>query len=195
MKSLEEFKKNLKQLPGISISTCFYRFMEIGYLKDPLNGLGSLEHGGRYNSKDSFEVVYLAPDPETAIAEGSRDKYLIPPSVLITIEVNLQKVINLEDRKTINALGINEQELYCLWRKIQDVDGKEAYTQIFGRMIYKSQGIEAIRYPSVVKKGKYDLAVFPERLKKDSELKVYDPGKKIRHVIKGPVANLKRIGH
>ena len=63
-----------------------------------------LEHGGRYNfkGKGSFEVVYLAPDPETAIAEGSRDKYLIPPSVLITIEVNLQRVIDLEDRETIH---------------------------------------------------------------------------------------------
>ena len=101
-------------------------------------------HGGRYNfkGKGSYEVVYLAPDPEAAIAEGSRDKYLISPSVLITIEVNLQKVIDLEDSKNISALGINEQELYCPWRRIQDVDGKEAYTQIFGRMIYKSQVIK-----------------------------------------------------
>ena len=197
MKSPEEFKRILKQLPGISISTCFYRFMEIGYLKDPLSGLGSLEHGGRYNfkGKGSYEVVYLAPDPETAIAEGSRDKYLISPSVLITIEVNLQKVIDLEDSKNISALGINEQELYCSWRKIQDVDGKEAYTQIFGRMMYESQVIETIRYPSVVKKGRYNLAIFINRLKKDSELKVHDPDKKISRVIKGPVANLKRIGY
>ena len=195
MKSLEEFKKILKILPGASINAYFYRFIKIGHLKDPLSGLGSLEHGGRYNFRGSFEVVYLAPDPETAIAEGSRDKYLIPPSVLITIEVNLQKVIDLEDSKTANALGINEQELYCPWRKIQDVDGKEAYTQIFGRMIYESWVIEAIRYPSVVKKGKYNLAVFVKRLKKDSELKVYDPDKKISQVIKGPVANLKQVGY
>lgn len=115
--------------------------------------------------------------------------------MLVTIEVNLQRVIDLEDSKTINALGINEQELYCPWRKIQDVDGKEAYTQIFGCMIYESQVIETICYPSVVKKGKYNLAIFIKRLKKDSELKVYDPDKKISQVIKGPVANLKRIGY
>ncbi|MHB1274873.1 MAG: RES domain-containing protein [Candidatus Humimicrobiaceae bacterium] len=75
--------------------------MKIEHLKDPLSGLGSLENGGRYNFKGGFEAVYLAPDPETTVAEGSRDKYLIPPSVLISIEANLQKVIDLEDRKTI----------------------------------------------------------------------------------------------
>lgn len=183
MESPEELKKIIRQLPGISINGCFYRFMKIEHLKDPLSGLGSLEHGGRYNFKGSFEAVYLAPDPETAVAEGSRDKYLIPPSALISIEVNLQKVIDLEDRKIINALGINEQELYNSWRKLQDVDDKEAYTQILGRIIYESERLEAIRYPSVVKKGKYNLAIFIGRLKKDSELKVYDPDKKISQII------------
>lgn len=179
MKSPEEFKKIIKQLPGIPINCCFYRFIEIEYINDPLSGLGSLKNGGRYNFKGCFEAVYLSPYPETAVAEASRDKYLIPPSVLITIEVNLKKVIDLEDRKIINALGINEQELYNSWRNLQDVDNKEAYTQILGRMIYESKELEAIRYPSVIKKGEYNLAVFTKILKKDSELKMYDPLKKI----------------
>ena len=59
MKSPEEFKKILKQLPGISINTCFYRFMKIGYLKDPLSGLGSLEHGGRLER--TLKTVCLLP--------------------------------------------------------------------------------------------------------------------------------------
>lgn len=46
MKPLKEFKRILKILPGISINACFYRFMKIEHLKDPLSGLGSLEHGG-----------------------------------------------------------------------------------------------------------------------------------------------------
>ena len=69
MKSPEEFKKILKKLLETSINACFYRFMKIGHLKDPLSGPGSLEHGGRYNFKGNFEAVYLAPDPETAVAE------------------------------------------------------------------------------------------------------------------------------
>jgi len=196
MKSPEEFKNILRQFPGISISTCFYRFMGIEYLKNPLSGLGSLKHGGRYNYfKDRFEVIYLAPDPKTASAESTRYELFITPRAMITIEIVLQKVIDLEDMKVINALGINKQELYCPWRKIQDIDEKKAYTQILGHMIYESKKLEAIRYPSVIDKGKYNLAVFPERLKMNSELKVYDPDRKIRQVIKGSVINLKRTGH
>ncbi|MCJ7472584.1 MAG: RES family NAD+ phosphorylase [Actinobacteria bacterium] len=195
MISPEELKDILKQRRGISFDTFFYRFMGIEYLKNPLSGLGSLEHGGRYNYfKDRFEVIYLAPDPETATAESTRDAMLITPRAMITIKVTLQKVIDLKDTKVINALGINEQELCCPWRKIQDIDEEKAYTQILGHMIYKSQEFEAIHYPSVQKKGKYNLAIFPERLEKDSELKVYDPDKKIGQVIKGPIANFKLLG-
>ena len=66
------------------------------FIKYPLSGLGSFKYGGRYNYKNQFEVLYLTSDPDTAVAEGSRDKLLIPPSVLITVKIKLQKVINIE---------------------------------------------------------------------------------------------------
>ncbi len=195
MRSPEELKNILKQQQGIFFDTCFYRFMGIEYLKNPLSGLGSFEHGGRYNYlKDRFEVIYLAPDPETAIAESTRDEILITPRSMITIEVNLQEVLDLKVPKVINALGIINKELYCPWRKIQDIDGKKAYTQILGNLIYGAQIFEAIHYPSAKKRGRYNLAIFPKRLKKGSELKIYDPDRKIEQVIKGPITNLKLIG-
>ena len=92
-----EFKKALKEIPGIPIESNFYRFLKIQFIKDPLSGLGSLRYGGRYNYKNEFEVLYLTSDPETAVAEGSRDEFLIPPSVLITVKVRLQEVIDLDN--------------------------------------------------------------------------------------------------
>ena len=193
MKSSVEFKENLNTISGISIETNFYRFLKIEYLKNPLSGLGSFKYGGRYNFKTEFEVLYLTSDPDTAVAEGSRDRLLIPPSALITIKVRLYKIINFEDKKIIDSLGIREPDLHCPWRKIQDIDEKKAYTQVLGGLIHDSGEFEAIRYPSVERIGKYNLAVFTDRLNDNSEIKVYDPDNMICRTIKGSDLKIEKL--
>jgi len=174
-----EFRKALNKIPYIPVESNFYRFIKIQFIKHPLSGLGSLRHGGRYNYKNVFEVLYLTSDPDTAVAESSRDRLLIPPSVLITVRVRLQRVINIENEDVINSLGIIRAELNKPWRKIQDIDEKKAYTQVLGELIYDSREFEAIRYPSAIRNGKYNLALFTERLRNSSEVKVYDPEHRI----------------
>jgi RES domain-containing protein len=126
--------------------------------------------------------LYLTSDPDTAVAEGSRDKLLIPPSVLFTVKVRLEKVIDLENNNIIDSLGIIRDELKNPWRKAQDIEGEKAYTQILGELLYDSGDIEAIRYPSAIKNGAYNLAIFVNRLGKGSDIKVYDPEKRIRNI-------------
>lgn len=125
----------------------------------------------------------MASDGETAVQEaGLVDKFQLPPSILITVEVNLQLVLDFENPKTIEDLDIDYERLFSNWRYPSH---KESYTQTIGRLVYESRRFEAIRYPSVRVKDKFNLAVFPQLLKKSSVIKIYDPDKVIENVLEG----------
>ncbi len=181
-----EVKSTLETIPGIAIKKSYYRLMGVKYLKNPLSALGSKFSGGRYNHIGQFEALYLAPDPKTAVEENLKNiNFRFPPKSIITIDVEVQSIINLKDKKLINILGIDRDRLFSPWRQIQDIDHKLAYTQVLGQLIYDSKLFEGILYPSAKVKGKYNLAIFPDRLKRGSNIKVYDPDKILEQVIKG----------
>ena len=77
--------------PGIVIAA---GFSYVPPKPRPLWGIGSIKNGGRYNQKNSFEVIYLAEDPVTALAEVNRviatnqkfSKIKGPPVVYISVE-------------------------------------------------------------------------------------------------------------
>ncbi len=67
--------------------------------------------------KNSFEVLYMAPDAQMAIEEaGLIDKFRLPPRILITLDVRLQSVLDLEERKIIEDSGIEFERLFSIWR-------------------------------------------------------------------------------
>jgi RES domain-containing protein len=186
MKPYDELQDILKKVPGIAIKKSFYRMIGVKYLKNPLSALGSKFTGGRYNYIGEFEVLYLAPNPQTALQEILKNiNFRFPPKSLITIEVDTKCVLNFRAKKVISALGIEINRLFLPWRKIQDIDQEKAYTQILGQVVYDSKIFEGIQYPSAKVKGKYNLAIFPDRLKKESSIKVYDPDKILEQAIVG----------
>ena len=183
MISVSKFKKVLQSMAGKAIQQSFFRFVNVAYLKNLLSCVGSFKNGGRYNLKNSFEVLYMAPDAQTAIAEtGLIDKFKLPPRILITIDVSLQSILDLEERKIIEDLGIESERLFSNWRYPSH---EESYTQTIGRLVYHSRRFEAIRYPSAKVRNKCNLAIFPERLKKTSVIKIYDPDKVIENILEG----------
>lgn len=102
MISISEFRKTLRSLEGKALRQSFYRLVNVAYIKNLLSCAGSFKNGGRYNLKNSFEVLYMASDGETAVQEaGLIDKFQLPPSVLITVDVNLQVVLDLGDQEII----------------------------------------------------------------------------------------------
>ncbi|MCK4765709.1 MAG: RES family NAD+ phosphorylase [Candidatus Aminicenantes bacterium] len=186
MKPYDDLLAALEETPGIPIEKSYYRMMGIKYLKNPLSALGSKFTGGRYNYIGEFEVLYLAPNSQTALQETITNiNFRFPPKSLVTIDVDVRHILNLRSKKVINFLGININNLFNPWRKIQDVDQLKAYTQNLGRAVYDSQIFEGIQYPSAKVKGKYNLAIFPARLRKKSSIKVYDPDKILEQVIAG----------
>lgn len=151
----------------------------------PLWGVGSLENGGRYNFAKKFEVVYLAEDAITALAENElmlrhASARIVrikgAPLVHISVEGTLVSVLDLTLTHTQELLSTNMQELTGEWRAIQ-VDGQEAPTQVLGRVAFESERFDAIRFPSSKNPGGVCVAVFAERLTADGRafIAVYDP--------------------
>lgn len=178
MRSIKDFQNQLRKISGIPIEEPYYRYLGIQYLNDPLAALQSKLNGGRYNYRGAFEALYMAPDPITAVKEGSKNfDFKFPPKAIITIEVEVRDIIDLENQETIKTLGITKSNLLKPWRESQDIFEDEAYTQVIGRLIYESNKFEGIRYPSAKVDGKYNLMIFPDRLKNISQTSVYDPDK------------------
>ena len=177
-----QFASSLKKVEGISVHAPFFRSLDLAFVHDPLSSLGAKKHGARYNQKGLFEVLYLAPDPETALKEARKSfgAYL-PPTAIITAEVKLQKVLDLQDERVIKELGIRCENLFLSWVLAE----RETYTQKLGRLIHESRLFEAIRVPSARVAGKYNLAIFPDRLLQSSKIIVYDPDQKIKAELPG----------
>lgn len=185
MLSEKAIKEVLSGIKGIPLKRSFYRSIGIEYLSDPLDAVHAKAHGGRYNFRQAFGVLYMAPDPHTAIKEVSKNsEFKFPPKALITIEVDIQSVINLEDDAIRAALQVEKGVLLSPWRARQDLEDTEAPTQFLGRMIYETKRFEGILYPSAIDSTKYNLAVFPDRLKHNSVIHIYDPEKILKQSIR-----------
>ena len=148
----------------------------------PLWGIGSIKNGGRYNQPRTFEVVYLAEDPITALTEVGRIfapspalvKVKGPPVVYITVDGILDRTLDLSSTEVQSKLATSHQELTGAWLFEQGKTG-EAPTQRLGRAAFESKRLCALRYPSAKNAGGICVAVLPERLSGPAYLEVFDP--------------------
>ena len=150
----------------------------------PLWGMGSKLFGGRYTPKNSFETVYVAGDPVTALAEVTAIitataeppvPLVTSPWVVITIGGALMSVLDLTVNANVHALGSNYQELTSAWRYVAG-QTEEPPTHRLGRACHKSKKFDGIHYPSS-KNPPHGVcvAVFPDRLRDSAYIEVYDP--------------------
>jgi len=150
----------------------------------PLWGMGSKRFGGRFTPRDSFERIYLAMDPVTALTEvtavlrnmqGGFATLQSQPWVVVTVQGVLVCVLDLSDAAIVSQLGSNHQELMGEWRYSQELNG-EAPTQRLGRVCHQTGRFDGILYPSSKNPPHgASLAVFPDRLRQTAFLEVYDP--------------------
>jgi len=177
--TLPEKMRDALQWAAPFSGVCFRNVtMKFANTRDILSAKGSFLAGRRFNFKRAFEVLYLSCDLHTCLEETTsslqRDGFetaITLPRLVIGIEVNLQRVLNLTDGVIRRRLGITNRMLTAAnWAKTQNVDKKEAFTQQFGRLA-RQAGFEAILVPSAVTKGK-NLDVFPDRLLPGSSLKI-----------------------
>ena len=128
-----------------------YRSSEPGYANsgDLLTGAGSEMHGGRWNPPASFATIYAADTVASAIAESeaqaryySLDLADVWPRMMVAIDVQFQKVLELTDGGIRQSLRISEERMTNEdWRKLNDHAGAESLTQAIGRAAFRA-GLE-----------------------------------------------------
>ncbi len=146
----------------------------------PLWGGAAKLFGARFTPKGSFDSIYLADGPVTALTEVSA-LISVPhgpvpirtsPLVIISADGVVSRVLDLTDAATLALLGTNEQEITGTWVKVV-----QPPTQVLARVAFDSGAIAGIRYPSVKHPGGVNLVVFPDRLAGAASdyLEAYDP--------------------
>ena len=175
------WQRLLTTLPTRPFTGVAYRLIPARYAGTALSSIGSLRKGGRYNVKGAFEVPYLAMDPITALQEVNlirlTDVALFSvkssPRILLSVEVTLQRVLDLTDEGIQASLHTNLQELTGSWIAL-NANAQVAPTQMLGQEGYDGGAIEALLAPSAQDPRTANLAVFPDRLLERSRLRVFD---------------------
>ena len=148
----------LGHVPEASLSVVAYRNQATGF--DPRNGDGARRLGGRFNPPHSFPVLYLCLTRPCVLAELTRqaerqglDVHALLPRELFEISTDLDKVLDLTDTSTLDALGIAPPDL---------IREDHRFTQEIGEAAHE-HGFQAIRSPSATGVD-HVLAIFPEKL-------------------------------
>lgn len=172
---------SLPVVPAVGIAS---RTVKLKYSNCALSLIGSLKSGGRYNSKNAFEVLYLADSLVTALLEVKAmvsvgtQLITIPgsPRAIFSIHYSLGTVFDLTATFNQRVLGTNLQELTGAWIPFS-AQGQLSPTQELGATAQGLMKIEALKVPSAQNSQNphaYNLAVFPDRLLPNSYLEIYD---------------------
>lgn len=148
----------LGRLTGTALSAVAYRNQAKGF--DPRGGDGARRLGGRFNPPHSFPVLYLCLTRPCVVAELSRQAERqginvddLLPRELFEISADLDKVLDLTDAATLDALGIAPPDLVRADHRLTQEIGEAAHGHAF----------QAIRSPSATGVDNI-LAIFPEKL-------------------------------
>lgn len=147
-------------LPGVnSPAERYFRMVNEGYA-ETIDDIGpSFLHGGRYNPRLEFGVLYLANEDECAFREklrqvgGRKDNLLI--QTVGSFSVRISKSLDLTDDRVLSALDVKAGDLVR--------DGDWAVPQQVAREA-RSVGFECIVAPSVVGRECRNLVVFKDKL-------------------------------
>lgn len=173
------FENVFKHLPTRSLARTFFRVIHAKYAATALSAVGSYRFGGRYNPAGSFEVLYLAASPVTALEEVEallRSGTALqgvkgPPRILLSVERRLQAVLGLYDK--LSDLNMTPSDITLPWRNSLR-RGETPLTHMLGSLAHTRGDVEALLVPSAKNPEALNLAVFPDRLQQGSSLRVFD---------------------
>jgi RES domain-containing protein len=162
-----------------------YRVTTLDYPspKSILSGEGSFMHGGRWNAPGSFRAVYGSTADVVAVAESraTADYAGFPypfrtPRLLVTLELNLQRVLDLTAKESAGVFAEFSEELGREdWRKMNDL-GVETISQCLGRAVFEA-GASGLLAPSAKVAGGVNVIYMPENRGAADEAKVCEPEK------------------
>ncbi|MHB1421753.1 MAG: RES family NAD+ phosphorylase [Gemmataceae bacterium] len=138
---------------------------------DLLSGDGSLKHGGRYNPKGAFRVIYGSLELDTATAEllahhrrqGRPDPEAdVFPFVAVSLEAEVERLLDLTNATVRRTLKVRKKDLVGDWQSMQDL-GQEALTQALGRMGHAAS-YQGLLVPSAAKPGGRNVVLFRDKV-------------------------------
>lgn len=127
-------------------------------------------------------MLYLADTQHTALFEtsavyshsGTISGRKQPPRVMLSVDVNLQHVVDLTSLDVQNAPGVSAGELCAPWRLAQE-EGRAILTHDVGAGA-RNAGCEALLFPSAALPGAVNLGIIVDRLRVGSNVTLYtDP--------------------
>jgi RES domain-containing protein len=181
-RAFDEFSRRLNESLFQPYKGTIYRLTTLKY-RDPraiLLGEGSYRNGGRWNAIESFRAVYGSTDAVVALAEQQASaQYANLPypfretRLVVAVDVDLWRVVDLTNAETLEALGISEEELRREdWRKVQE-QGFESYTQALGRALFEAKAEGLITRSARVEHGT-NIAFFPENEQRESRVRLWE---------------------
>lgn len=143
-----------------------FRFHTVDYPapRDVLSGEGAQWRGGRWNLP-GLATLYGSTTDATALQEcKANDRYYgvetKSPRLLVAIQVQLTRVLDLTSPAIRRAMGVSLNELAAEdWRKLLAA-GKESFTQAIGRAVAAADGSGLLARSAAVPRG-VNVAIFP----------------------------------
>jgi RES domain-containing protein len=147
-------------------SGTLFRFQTVDYPtpKDVLSGAGARWRGGRWNAP-GLATLYGSTTDTTALEEcKANDRYYgvesKSPRLLVAIEAQLARVLDLASPATRRAMDMTLAELAAEdWRKLLAA-GKESFTQALGRAVAAVGGSGLLVRSAAVHLG-VNVIIFP----------------------------------
>ena len=152
-----------------------FRLIPARYAATALSSVGSRA------AADAATCAANSRSPVTALREVEAlvetDRGLLgvkgPPRILLSIEYDLQAVVDLTESTVQHALGTSVAELCAPWRAL-NAAGVPAPTQVLGGVVHDLSSIEALRVPSARDQSADNLVISPGRLHLSSMVRVFD---------------------
>ena len=162
-----------------------YRSSQLRHLRTLTSSLGALHSANRYSVPEMSHALYLADGPDQAMRESTRAyqndfgaNAIVPAYAIFPVTVDLEKVLDLTDESTQDALETTLMELTGDWRaayRAWEKNGRtRVVTQELGRAAFEGKW-EAVKYPSAYNAERWNLVVFSENTRIAVQANLPDP--------------------
>lgn len=198
MHSTERLLRTLENVTVQPFSGFVYRVISERHRESPLSAIGSIRSGGRYNAPNTFPVLYCADSQVTALlevealfmtADGQLKGAPRSPDLMLSVQCQLTRVLDLTNEQAFKALGTTWDELVSNTpsRFILNARGQETPTQRLGAACSFSGRVSAIKVPSAANPAGYCLDIFPDSMVVGETVTVLDESGRIHASIAGMV--------
>lgn len=150
-----------------------YRMHTPRYASVPTSGAGAAAGGGRAN-RPGVETLYLSFDTQTAIEEYAQVSSIMPPGTLVSYRLSVERLVDFCGGYDPVAWDPIWEDFFCDWRELCFNQGIEPPSWVAGDLAIAA-GAAGILFPSRLRQGGINLALFTQRLGEKDSLVVYDP--------------------